>query len=801
MKKLLMFFAAALTISVYAAQPTTAPVAPTQDAKDVKALFCSAYSDQAFSPNGWGTTWQTINVQGTSMFYTESMGWDCFTNWGSEEYDFSGYSHFCIDLYATAAGHVDITFESSQNLDPKVNRTVNFVEGWNKIDLDVKDCYPGVTFQHIKYLALEAFSNEGSEFAVANAYFYGPSAPAEDEIIVTYEGVKTNYSLAEEPSIKYDTVGGAQNAKLYLKDSTEVVKTMDMKQHKNVAVAFNTTGDTLYNNIVELYMNGAKVAKYLDTEVDSIVIEAEAEPAYLAFVGKQYKDDAFAVSREGEEIVLKYKTNTTPSFEGLPAWATVQGESTSNDTVSVTIAVAPNTTSAVRNAVVRVFHADVEGDILYYITQDCTLPSGANVLFADNFDWMKAYYEDYANANSGRMFGDAVGKRDKDSNSPNFYSASGLDNLRAKFAELGYSDKQPSRKIMYPQDGYFKFGKTSNGTRLVLPALNVTGTVDATITFNYAFHLLSSGAIDATELYVFVDGVKVNAEALPTTQVGGDASADPRVLRDITWQTATLNLTGISSTSVIEIGNESFTTTGRFYLDNIVIEAEVNAPAPETIEWGFNSTAMQSYADHFGGTAGAFSRAAGNGNMYVESNVSGNGKIEYYQIDKTTIDTNDKASRIVSSTGQPYVTGTWVGDYWLTSADLDTIHPAGTKVSFHALSRCSGTGMRYWLMEYKDGNEWKPLLTTTTENIETGENVTYNIKHDNTTEFPINVVVTLTQPTKRVEFRQTCVANAQASGKGALTAPNGGTHRYQGSLASDGSTNTSTKIIVGVVEE
>lgn len=454
--------------------------------------------------------------------------------------------------------------ESEENPNPAKHFNAN----WNVSDAGIVEATGAEDQTHV---------NKRLDWSDLNTLFYVVFSddPAEDEIVVTYEGVKTNYSLAEEPSIKYDTVGGAQNAVLYLKDSVEAVKTMNLKQQKNVAVAFNTTTvDTLYNNIVELYMNGAKVAKYLDTEVDSIVFEAEAEPAYLAFVGKQYWDDAFAVSREGEEIVLKYKTNTTPSFEGLPAWATVKGESTSNDTVSVTIAVASNTTSAVRNAVVRVFHADVEGDILYYITQDCTLPSGANVLFADNFDWMKAYYEDYANANSGRMFGDAVGKRDKDSNSPNFYSASGLDNLRAKFAELGYSDKQPSRKIMYPQDGYFKFGKTNYGTRLVLPTLNVTGTVNATITFNYAFHLLSSGAIDATELYVFVDGVKVNAEALPTTQVGGDATADPRVLRDITWQTATLNLTGISNTSVIEIGNESLTTTGRFYLDNIVIEAE-----------------------------------------------------------------------------------------------------------------------------------------------------------------------------------------------------------------------------------
>lgn len=234
-----MFFAATLTISVYAAQPTTAPVAPTQDAKDVKALFCSAYTDLGFEPTSWGSTWQTINVQGTSMFYTESMGWDCFTNWGAEEYDLSGYSHFCIDLYATAAGRIDLTFESTtQGPGKKVNRTVNFMAGWNKIDLDVKDSYPGVTFQHIKYLTLEAFTIEGSEFAVANAYFYRPSAPTEDPIVANDYYVHVSYSEESETKvlnantkylerIKNVTEDEANSLQLIFREGTESIHAGD----------------------------------------------------------------------------------------------------------------------------------------------------------------------------------------------------------------------------------------------------------------------------------------------------------------------------------------------------------------------------------------------------------------------------------------------------------------------------------------------------------------------------------------------------------------------------------------------
>ncbi|MCQ2186288.1 MAG: hypothetical protein MJY92_06135 [Bacteroidales bacterium] len=320
---------------------------------------------------------------------------------------------------------------------------------------------------------------------------------------------------------------------------------------------------------------------------------------YLELVGEAIKDDAFSVGREGAEIVAKYKTNVTPKVEGLPAWATIKGQETADDITTVTITVAPNTTSKVRNAVIRVFNADVENDILYYISQDCTLPTGSDILFAENFDWMKDYYQEYADANSGKTFGDSVGKRDKDANSPNFYSAAGLDGLKAKFAEKGYGDSNAGKKVIYPNDAYLKFGKSNVGTRLVLPALDVEGTVDATITFNYAFQIQGTGKVDETELFVFVDGNKVNAEKLPTTQLGGDVNVDPRVVRDFTWQTATLELKGISKASKIEIGNENLTITQRFFLDNIVIEKKSTSTVvfEDDFEWMDQYSAGSNAAD------------------------------------------------------------------------------------------------------------------------------------------------------------------------------------------------------------
>lgn len=338
-------------------------------------------------------------------------------------------------------------------------------------------------------------------------------------------------------------------------------------------------------------------------EIKLTIKQAGGAQKYLELVGTEKVDDAFSVGREGEQIVAKFKTNVTPSFDGLPSWATFQGQTAEDDVISVTIAVAPNTTSKVRNAVVRVFNADVENDILYYISQDCTLPTGSDILFAENFDWMKEYYQEYADANSGAKFGDSVGKRDVGANSPNFYSAKGLDGLRTAFAAKGYGDSNAGKKVIYPNDAYLKFGKSNVGTRLVLPTLDVEGTVDATVTFNYAFQVQGSGLVDPTELFVFVDGNKVNADKLPTTQVGGDVNVDPRVVRDLTWQTATLELKGISKDSKIEIGNETYTTTQRFFLDNIVIEKKSTSVIvfQDDFEWmdqySVGSNAADSVAD------------------------------------------------------------------------------------------------------------------------------------------------------------------------------------------------------------
>ncbi|MCR5326998.1 MAG: BACON domain-containing protein [Bacteroidales bacterium] len=203
-------------------------------------------------------------------------------------------------------------------------------------------------------------------------------------------------------------------------------------------------------------------------------------------------------------------------------------------------------------------------------------------------------------------------------------------------------------------------------------------------------------------------------------------------------------------------------------------------PRPDKLlyaKWRFTATTMTAYQDFFGGTGGKLDTAPGNGGLYVPSNVEGNGKIEYYQVDKSEIDINNKASRIIGSTGHPYVTGAWPGDYWLFSATDNYEYPAGTNLHIKFMTRVSATGQRYWMLEYFDGNDWQPAeeypVSTETES---GTNARYNFQEP-TSNIVVECAWKLAAPCREPMFRMRCVANAQANDKGPLANPNGGTCR------------------------
>ncbi|MBR0083803.1 MAG: BACON domain-containing protein [Bacteroidales bacterium] len=204
-------------------------------------------------------------------------------------------------------------------------------------------------------------------------------------------------------------------------------------------------------------------------------------------------------------------------------------------------------------------------------------------------------------------------------------------------------------------------------------------------------------------------------------------------------------------------------------------------PRPEKLlyaKWRFTTSLYPKYAEFFGGTDGVVDLTEGFSDLYVPSNVEGNGRITYYQVDKTaTTPTSGNPKRIIGGTGHPYVTGAWPGDYWLFSATDNYEYPAGTNLHIKFLTRISATGQKYWMLEYFDGKDWQPAEEYPVETeTETGTNARYNFINP-TSNVAVECSWKLAAPCREPMFRMRCVANWQSNGKGALANPNGGTCR------------------------
>ncbi len=133
-------------------------------------------------------------------------------------------------------------------------------------------------------------------------------------------------------------------------------------------------------------------------------------------------------------------------------------------------------------------------------------------------------------------------------------------------------------------------------------------------------------------------------------------------------------------------------------------------------------------------------------------------------------------TRVTGGTGEPYVTGVWPGDYWGFIADTPVSSGTILKIVFE--TRCSKTGHKFWRLEYLDGEEWKVAgKSLTTEEPGYAVSYTHAMESDGSTNTVVSSSVKYENTTASVEFRFICAANWQASGAGALAAPNGGTSR------------------------
>ena len=459
------------------------------------------------------------------------------------------------------------------------------------------------------------------------------------------------------------------------------------------------------------------------------------------------------------------------------------------DVTELELFCAANTGAESRTATLLVTNEENHLVAPLIVTQAGYVAPPSGIIFQDNFDWMKPYVE-YYNTHAGKTIGRSVEDNNASGNAPNAYTETNLKacGLMDAFAAQGYVDLNPSAKVLYPQDCYWKMGKTSAHTGLQLPPVNHSG--KATISFDWSPHMTADGVID-----------KVNVVVEVVT--GGTSVVSAPFAND--WQNGHLKWKTVSTTiditpeSKIIIRPEYLTDHDgikqmRWYLDNIVIKE----PEPTLkAQWYFDTDpSKDAYTATFGTTAGTFGNKAGDNGMYIDANGTcvGSGRITFVQVDKTSFPGTDNPKYYVGGTGHPYVTGVWPGDYWLFTATDGKEYPAGTKLHIKYLTRISGTGQKYWILEYWDGAAWQPGAELKTET-ETGTSAQYNFIEP-TSNTTVEGTFTLAAACTVMQFRMRCVANWQSNGKGPLAAPNGGTCR----LAADDKDLAGTSPVFEVVD-
>lgn len=103
----------------------------------------------------------------------------------------------------------------------------------------------------------------------------------------------------------------------------------------------------------------------------------------------------------------------------------------------------------------------------------------------------------------------------------------------------------------------------------------------------------------------------------------------------------------------------------------------------------------------------------GTNGKFIEASA-GSGRIEYWACDRTGYPAKDYVClRQIGGNGDPYVSGAIPGDYWHITADhMGKTIPAGTGIHFYFVTKFGTACSGYWMIEYKEGDEWKPALET-----------------------------------------------------------------------------------------
>ena len=156
---------------------------------------------------------------------------------------------------------------------------------------------------------------------------------------------------------------------------------------------------------------------------------------------------------------------------------------------------------------------------------------------------------------------------------------------------------------------------------------------------------------------------------------------------------------------------------------------------------------------------------------FMTANEAGSGKLSYVQVDKTSFSSSYPESAglcALSATngGQPCMCGQMAGDYWLWETTGNYQIAEGSRVSIIYTYTPSKYGAKYWLVEYLDGETWKPAFENKTETLSlSGEKITYNLALTASEFTIVNFEVVLENTTPDFKVRQVCCSETQVNDK------------------------------------
>lgn len=222
-----------------------------------------------------------------------------------------------------------------------------------------------------------------------------------------------------------------------------------------------------------------------------------------------------------------------------------------------------------------------------------------NVVFSDDFSWLKALIDEYNGKNSNPIGNAVTGYADTDfaqasaANAPNAYTA---EPFKSKFATAlaaaGYTDLNAANKVIYPQDCYLKFGKTSVHTSLQFSpfAEGPSAYADYELSFDWCRHVQGTGKVDPVTLTVVIEGEGHFANGTKySAPLGTVQPYEEGVYSTMGWNNSRVYIYGANPATKLNIvytdcldmvnGTYNWTVTGahRYHIDNIKVSLKTGS--------------------------------------------------------------------------------------------------------------------------------------------------------------------------------------------------------------------------------